>query len=114
MPHLDAEALETDPEGCAFLRAVVREARPRSPTSVLHLARAKLGSFLRQARRREAQARIREALAASPILDLSAIAEGANLSCRKTRALVERLELQGIVLVHTTRTGTTLVHAIAP
>ena len=33
MPHLDATALESDPEGCAFLRSVLSPTRsmPRNP-----------------------------------------------------------------------------------
>jgi hypothetical protein len=59
----------------------------------------------------DAKARIAAVLARSPILDLGAVAETAGLPLRRTRRLLENLELEGAVLLHATRRSTT-VHVL--
>jgi len=59
----------------------------------------------------DAKARVAAVLARSPILDLSFIAEAAGLPLRRTRRLLEGLELQGAVLLHATPRRTT-VHVL--
>ena len=59
----------------------------------------------------DAKARIAAVLARSPILDLSFVAEAAGLPLRRTRRLLEHLELQGAVLLHATQRRTT-VHVL--
>jgi hypothetical protein len=59
----------------------------------------------------DAKARIAAVLARSPILDLSSVAEAAGLPLRRTRRLLEHLELQGAVLLHATPRRTT-VHVL--
>ena len=59
----------------------------------------------------DAKARISAVLARSPILDLSSVAEAAGLPLRRTRRLLEHLELQGAVLLHATPRRTT-VHVL--
>jgi hypothetical protein len=59
----------------------------------------------------DAKARVAAVLARSPILDLSSVAEAAGLPLRRTRRLLEHLELQGAVLLHATPRRTT-VHVL--
>ena len=59
----------------------------------------------------DAKARVAAVLARSPILDLSFVAEAAGLPLRRTRRLLEHLELQGAVLLHATPRRTT-VHVL--
>jgi hypothetical protein len=118
MPYLTAEALETDPYGCAFLASVLLEPRSSAGRSLrphaLHGAAARLAALFRQARRTQAQRRIEEALAGNPVADLCVIAQASKLSFRKTQALLRRLELDGVVLLHTTSTGATVVRLVTP
>ena len=68
-------------------------------------------SLLRRLLGADAKARIAAVLARSPILDLSLVAEAAGLPLRRTRRLLEHLELQGAVLLHATPRRTT-VHVL--
>jgi hypothetical protein len=68
-------------------------------------------SLLRRLLGADAKARIAAVLARSPILDLSFVAEAAGLPLRRTRRLLEHLELQGAVLLHATPRRTT-VHVL--
>ena len=68
-------------------------------------------SLLRRLLGADAKARIAAVLAGSPILDLSFVAEAAGLPLRRTRRLLEHLELQGAVLLHATPRRTT-VHVL--
>ena len=68
-------------------------------------------SLLRRLLGVDAKARIAAVLARSPILDLSSVAEAAGLPLRRTRRLLEHLELQGAVLLHATPRRTT-VHVL--
>ena len=68
-------------------------------------------SLLRRLLGVDARARIAAVLARSPILDLSSVAEAAGLPLRRTRRLLEHLELQGAVLLHATPRRTT-VHVL--
>ena len=52
-----------------------------------------------------------DAKARSPILDLAFVAEAAGLPLRRTRRLLEHLELHGAVLLHATPRRTT-VHVL--
>jgi hypothetical protein len=116
MPHLTAHALEADPDGCALLDAVLRDpqhaAGPRP--DLLYGAAARLAALFRHARRTEAQARIEHAVAQTPVVDVGVIAQTAKLSFRRTRALLRRLELEGVVLLHTTKTGATVIRLVTP
>jgi hypothetical protein len=118
MPYLTAEALETDPYGCAFLASVLLEPRSGAGGSLrphaLHGAAARLAALLRPARRTQALRRIEDALAGNPVADVWVIAHASKLSLRKTRALLRRLEFDGVVLLHTTSTGATVVRLVAP
>ena len=59
----------------------------------------------------DAKARVAAVLAHSPIVDLGMIADSAGLPLRRTRRLLEHLELQGVVLLHATPRRTT-VHVL--
>jgi hypothetical protein len=107
MPHLDARALEMDPEGCVAVSELIRGGRSGHLPGLLHHATTRLRHLWRRTKRSQAHAQIRELLAAHSVLELHAIAETAHLSLRRTRAVVEWLELRGDVLVHATRGGST-------
>jgi hypothetical protein len=59
----------------------------------------------------DAQARVAAVLARSPVLDLGVIAETAGLPLRRTRRVLQHLELEGAVLLHATPRRTT-VHVL--
>lgn len=109
MPHLDAQALETDPDGCALLASVLREPTATSSRELRPTVAVALLRFLR--RRHAAARRVSEVLAERRVVDLRTIAASANLSLRQARGVVHRLELHGLVLVQTT-SDSTVVRAI--
>jgi hypothetical protein len=114
MPHLDATAIERNPEGCMALFEATRGGRSGHLSALLQGATARLEHLWRRTKRAQAHARIRELLAAHSVLELRIIAETAHLSVRRTRALIDRLELQGDVLVHATPGGSTIVRVLTP
>ncbi len=81
------------------------------PCPAANASNRSASSLLRRLLGVDAKARIAAVLARSPILDLSSVAEAAGLPLRRTRRLLEHLELQGAVLLHATP-RTTTVHVL--
>jgi hypothetical protein len=81
------------------------------PCPAANASNRSASSLLRRLLGVDAKARIAAVLARSPILDLSSVAEAAGLPLRRTRRLLEHLELQGAVLLHATPRRTT-VHVL--
>jgi hypothetical protein len=81
------------------------------PCPAANASNPSASSLLRRLLGTDAKARIAAVLARSPILDLSFVAEAAGLPLRRTRRLLEHLELQGAVLLHATPRRTT-VHVL--
>jgi hypothetical protein len=81
---------------------------------LLHAAAIRIARLSQRTGRGRAKARILELLAGHSVLDLRTIAEDAHVSVTRARALVERLELRGEVLLQTTRTGGMIVRVLTP
>ena len=81
------------------------------PCPAANASNRSASSLLRRLLGVDAKARIAAVLARSPILDLSFVAEAAGLPLRRTRRLLQDLELQGTVLLHATPRRTT-VHVL--
>jgi hypothetical protein len=81
------------------------------PCPAANASNGPASSLLRRLLGADGKARIAAVLARSPILDLSFVAEAAGLPLRRTRRLLEHLELQGAVLLHATPRRTT-VHVL--
>ena len=81
------------------------------PSPAANASNRSRAGLLRRLLGADAKARITAVLARSPILDLGAVAETAGLPLRRTRRVLERLELQGAILLHATPRRTT-VHVL--